>query len=70
MLYLYTDGVVESENNEHIQYGTERLYNLILKNLNGSCDDIKEKIVEDLSIFRENEPQKDDITMILIKKEK
>jgi sigma-B regulation protein RsbU (phosphoserine phosphatase) len=69
LLYLYTDGIVETENSNKEQYGTERLYKLILNNINKPCDNIKEIIVEDLNFFRENEPQKDDITMILIKKE-
>ena len=70
LLYLYTDGVVETENSEHIQFGAERLYNLIMNNLNKTCDEIKSTIVKELNDFKQETSQKDDITMILIKKEK
>lgn len=65
-IFIYTDGVVESQNINEELYGETGLINVI----NSEVLDPKEtilKIKENLDAFSENAPQYDDITMICIK---
>lgn len=70
MLYLYTDGVTESENLETEMYGDERLLTKInrIKNL-----DVKEILCEvkrDIDEFVGEADQFDDITMLMLRLKK
>jgi sigma-B regulation protein RsbU (phosphoserine phosphatase) len=67
LIYLYTDGVTESENQYGQQFGTERLYSLLQKLKDKSTNLIINQISNDLLLFRRSAPQKDDITMMVIK---
>ena len=58
-IYIYSDGVTESENRQGEMYGQSRLENLICTR-NGITD----ILVEELDRFSEGEKQADDITLV------
>ena len=65
-LFLYTDGVTETVDNEHRLYGEERLRDF----LNAHCADGTEELLDDvlgeLQVYADGGPQFDDITMLLM----
>ncbi|WP_156924203.1 PP2C family protein-serine/threonine phosphatase [Halonatronum saccharophilum] len=67
ILTLYTDGVVEARNNEKVRYSRRRLEEIICKVSNKQVDNIEKKIKEDIHNFISQEPQFDDITMVILK---
>nr|WP_239584481.1 PP2C family protein-serine/threonine phosphatase [Aquibacillus albus] len=64
---FYTDGIVEAQNKDGEMYRMERLCDVLLKSYQSNVKDIKESIVQSLNIFTEGVPQRDDITMVLLK---
>jgi len=67
LLCLYTDGITEAENEFGKQFGVERFYRVLKELKDKSVEDIITCISNDLLLFRRNAPQKDDITMMIIK---
>lgn len=68
IIYLYTDGVVESHNKESEMYGEERLANLIAKiKDDDSMKFLCESVYEDVHLFENGADQFDDITMLALK---
>ena len=63
-LVCYTDGLVEVENNSNLEYGTERIVNLLEKNSGNSMDFLNNSIITDLEIFKEDKPYVDDIAIL------
>jgi serine phosphatase RsbU (regulator of sigma subunit)/CHASE2 domain-containing sensor protein len=66
-IVLYTDGVTEARNNLKEEFGEERLKEVILKNHYASPLPMINAIKGDLSRFVGNEPQYDDLTIIVLK---
>ena len=67
MLFLYTDGVTEAMNKDKQQFSTSRLQEYL-----SSCrqDDVKDMVSgvrEHVQDFVQNEPQSDDITMLILR---
>jgi len=67
ILFFFTDGVTEAMNPEKSQFGIKLLKKIILENAKLSSKDLKKKILEEVEIFCENEPPKDDLSMIILK---
>jgi serine phosphatase RsbU (regulator of sigma subunit) len=67
LLILYTDGIVEALNENHIFYGTHRLNNLLNKNKQMSAAEILDLLSEDVRSFIGNAKQHDDMTMLIMK---
>ncbi len=67
IIYLSSDGLTDQNNSERKRYGSNRLKELILKNISEPMDRQKEIIEDDLDFFQNNEEQRDDITLIGIK---
>ncbi|MCR5049657.1 MAG: SpoIIE family protein phosphatase [Paludibacteraceae bacterium] len=67
VLFLYTDGLTEAENDRHEQYGEERM----LQMLGGMADNtpryIIRKMQEDVEAFVDGAQQSDDLTMLAIR---
>jgi sigma-B regulation protein RsbU (phosphoserine phosphatase) len=61
---FYTDGLVETTNEENIMYGLDRVKELFLENANKNNDEIINNIVEEFELFA-NE-YKDDVTAIVV----
>ncbi len=67
-MVLYTDGIIEGENQEGEFYGEKRLRKVLQENSGESAEAIKKHILEDLHKFLGNRPQSDDIALIVIKR--
>jgi sigma-B regulation protein RsbU (phosphoserine phosphatase) len=65
-LILYTDGVNEALNASREQFGSERLVNLILQYSSDSPKDLRDKIVESVREFSEDQGLNDDVTVMII----
>ncbi len=63
-LVTYTDGLVEVENNENLEYGTERVSNAINDHENTTMDALNCFLMEDLTNFKEDQPFVDDIAIL------
>ncbi|MEM1368370.1 MAG: SpoIIE family protein phosphatase [Cyanobacteria bacterium P01_H01_bin.15] len=68
-IVLYTDGITEACNENHEQYGIERLCEIISQNWHDSAETIKSAIVTDLRRFIGNQKVFDDITLLVLKRE-
>ncbi len=66
ILFLYTDGLTESETKEGIMMGMEGVSEILLQNPNDSSASIKDKILEKLKTYT----TKDDISFLILKREK
>lgn len=67
LLVFYTDGVTEALSpDESEEYEEERLKECILKNRDGTSEEIMNAIIEDINAFSNN-IQYDDITIIVVK---
>lgn len=60
----FTDGVVETENDQQEEYGNERLSAVILSNLESSIAELNKRILSDVDSFRGNSPYNDDIAIL------
>ena len=69
VLFVFTDGVSEANNSKDVQYGEERIKEMIIKNRTDRPDEIAKKLFDDIMVFVEDEPRADDITMLIIKRE-
>ena len=67
---LYTDGITEAYNADKEQYGTDRLAQAIAQNWQGSAEDTKQAIVNDLRNFIGEQKVFDDITLLVLKQRK
>jgi sigma-B regulation protein RsbU (phosphoserine phosphatase) len=68
LLFLYTDGLVETENNFAIQFGEARLVELLFENFNNSQEILHQKIIDVLNHYKPQDSKfKDDITMFSLK---
>lgn len=66
-LYLYTDGVTETVNNQNELYGEYRLQEVLNKNRDTSPSILLTAVAKDINNFTDNAVQRDDITMLSLK---
>jgi phosphoserine phosphatase RsbU/P len=69
LLFLYTDGVTDAENEEGINYEPEQIQELLYCLRYHSSMAILESIEQNIRTFISNKPILDDITMVIVKKE-
>jgi serine phosphatase RsbU (regulator of sigma subunit)/rubredoxin len=67
VLFLYTDGVIESMNHEKEEFGLERLYATIEKYGRNEAEYLLYQVEKAIQDFREGARQKDDVTMVAIR---
>ncbi len=67
LLVLYTDGVTEAENADDELYGEERLETVLTTIQGKTAAGIITSIIEDISAFAGDNPQSDDITLLVMK---
>ena len=66
LVFLFTDGLTEQNNGNGEEFG-DRQISRILKDANQkSLAQIREEIYSNIDKFRENQPQNDDISFILL----
>ncbi len=64
---LYTDGIPEAYNIDKQQYGIERLCEVVSQNWDGSAEEIKQAVADDVKQFIGSQKVFDDITLVVIK---
>jgi sigma-B regulation protein RsbU (phosphoserine phosphatase) len=68
VLALYTDGITECWNPEGEQFGHERLKQSVLRHARQSASAILESVIRDVFDFRSGAPQRDDLTLVVLKR--
>ncbi len=66
-VYLFSDGIVDQNDQNRKKFGRGKLENLIKQVMNDSVDSQKKAFEEDLNKFMQGEMQRDDITLAGIK---
>ena len=69
LLFVFTDGVTEADRGDH-QYGEERMEDLVMKSRDKSPKEIAAVLMEDINGFMGDSPRSDDITLLLLKRER
>lgn len=67
LVVFYTDGITEAINSREEDYGEERLKSIIIQNRNKSSEEIVNAVLDDVKQFCGDEPQFDDITVMVLK---
>jgi sigma-B regulation protein RsbU (phosphoserine phosphatase) len=67
LVFFYTDGIVEAQSKDGEFYKLERLEAVLTQNWRLHAEDIQTKVMERLDEFTDGLPQKDDITMVILK---
>jgi sigma-B regulation protein RsbU (phosphoserine phosphatase) len=70
LILIYSDGITEAMNKDNEEYGEERLRKVMQTQLNQSPDIIIDKIIADVKDFTVDTPQSDDMTLMIIKRDK
>ena len=69
-LLIYSDGITEAMNSEEEEFGDERLLNILSENIDSTAETIIQKIIEQVNMHVGEMPQMDDMTLLVIKREK
>ncbi len=67
MIFLYTDGITEAENESEQFYGEERLLKLCRSNENASAEELSRAVKADVDAFVNGAQQFDDMTMLALR---
>jgi serine phosphatase RsbU (regulator of sigma subunit) len=70
VLVAYSDGVTETQNPKGEEFGTIRLQEVITQNTDRTASGIRDKIEAALSAFAQGTPAVDDITLLIVKRER
>ncbi len=72
VIMLYSDGITEAVNLNGEQFGEKRLKDLFysVASKGASAEEIKDAILDSISAFTRGAPQSDDITLLIIRREK
>lgn len=66
-LFLYTDGVVESEDASGEPFGVERLQALLVRERLSGLDGILRRVEDEVRAYRAGAEPADDATMVVLK---
>jgi serine phosphatase RsbU (regulator of sigma subunit) len=69
VLIAYTDGITEAENRQHELWGEQRLEALLKSCSRKTAKEIINAILEQVSTFANGQPQRDDITLLVMRVE-
>ncbi|HKI77122.1 MAG TPA: GAF domain-containing SpoIIE family protein phosphatase [Ignavibacteriaceae bacterium] len=69
LLVVFSDGITEAMNLKEEEFDEPRLLDLITKNKEKKADELIELIFKEVNDFSKGQPQSDDMTMVIIKKE-
>ncbi|NHN35422.1 PP2C family protein-serine/threonine phosphatase [Paenibacillus agricola] len=67
LVFFYTDGIVEAINHDGEMFQLDRLIQILVKHGHKEASKIEETVINQISTFTEGLPQKDDITMVILK---
>ena len=66
-LFLYSDGIIEQFNEKKEMFGIERLKEIVLSSVKDSPELLFDKLIDEVNIWKGENPQQDDITFMIIK---
>ena len=66
-VFFYTDGIIEAQNKNNEQYQLERLKTTLADNYDKGVGELEKCVMESINIFTDGVPQKDDITMVILR---
>ena len=66
LLFFYTDGCVEAENDRDEMFGVERMEQLLTSGPVASADEVLVRIENEISRFRAGRELSDDATMMVV----
>lgn len=69
IIVCYTDGLTESMNSKHEEFGAERVMQIVRENYARSAQSILEAIIDGLYDFLSGAPREDDMTIMVLKRE-
>ncbi|NER22301.1 MAG: CHASE2 domain-containing protein [Symploca sp. SIO1C2] len=69
MVVLYTDGITEAEDIRGVQYGLERLCEVVKHNGQQSAEEIRKIVIEDVRQHIGEQKVFDDITLLILKRQ-
>ena len=67
LIILFTDGINEAMNSANEEFGYDRLEAIVKNSGELSPDALSRKIIKELSVFSKENPQHDDITLVIFK---
>ena len=67
VVILYTDGITEAIDLNQVQYGLERLIEVVRENFDKAAIEIKQAVIDDVRRHIGNQKVYDDITLLVIK---
>ena len=67
ILIIFTDGLFDQENNKKENYSLSRMSKILQKNQNKDVEVIRDLLLNDFALFRENRHLDDDVTFAIIK---
>ncbi|MCQ6275527.1 serine/threonine-protein phosphatase [Bacillus sp. V3B] len=70
LVFFYTDGIIEATNKEGEQYQLHRLMSTLSEHQDKAVGEIENCVMDSIQAFTDGVPQKDDITMVLLKVDK
>jgi sigma-B regulation protein RsbU (phosphoserine phosphatase) len=68
VMVMYSNGFVEAENGQKMQFGIERLINLVINNRTRPAREILMTVEKELSDFSRIQPAQADVTLIILKR--
>jgi sigma-B regulation protein RsbU (phosphoserine phosphatase) len=67
LVFIYTDGIIEANNKDGEMFKSARLVEILIESGHEKAAFIEDCIVTKLNVFTDGLPQKDDITMVILK---
>jgi serine phosphatase RsbU (regulator of sigma subunit) len=67
ILLTYTDGITEAMNLDNKEFGEKRLKSVVKNNINLSCLELRNKILEEVDNYTKSDLISDDRTMVIVK---
>ena len=68
ILAFYSDGIPETANPDEEMYGEERFRDALRRHAGGTARQIRDAILDEVSRFRGEAPQDDDIALVIVKR--
>jgi len=69
-LFFYSDGLTEAMNSDQDMYGDDRLHDFLVACASCTLDDLRQRILDDVTTFTNGEPLGDDLTLLLVERER
>jgi phosphoserine phosphatase RsbU/P len=70
VLVIYSDGVTEAVSPTGEEFGSTRLYEVVARNIEASASGIRDRIESSLTKFAQGTSAADDITLVIVKRQK